>query len=285
MNIKKALKRGIKKIFYLNLSVKIGNKSFIVPIVKGVGIDNLKLKNDWFLLLLNKVSLPENSTFIDVGVNVGQTILKFRSRFNNPYLGFEINSNCVNYTRNLIRINKIKDISIFPVGLSDKDEVTVLNSTSEIVNCLSDATIVSDLRPNLYNDDDKSFAPVFKFDNLKLFDLGGNLSMVKIDVEGAEFEVINGMLETINNFRPLIVCEVLDYNSALTSVKLQDRANKLCDLIQSLSYDIYLIKHSYLTLKFEKISKINLVLWTSDSYELNDYLFVPIDKHFINLSK
>jgi len=107
--------------------------------------------------------------------------------------------------------------------------------------------------------------------------------MVKIDVEGAEFEVIKGMQETINKFRPLIVCEVLDYNSALTSVKLQDRANKLCDLIQSLSYDIYSIKHSDLTLKFEKISKINLVLWTPDSLEVNDYLFVPSVNGYIDL--
>jgi len=281
MNVKKMVKR----LLYFSIHKKIGNKSFIVPVVKGAGIQNLKLKNDWFCLLLDKVNLPENSTFIDVGVNVGQTILKFRSRFINPYLGFEINSNCVNYTRKLIKINGFKKISIFPVGLSDKDEVVVLNSNSEIDNVCTDSTIVPDLRPNKYSDDDKSFVPVYKFDNLKLLDSESNLSMVKIDVEGAEFEVINGMLETINKFHPLIVCEVLDYDSALTSAKLQDRANKLYDLIRRLSYDVYLIKYSGNTLNFENVSKINLVLWTPASEELNDYLFVPVDNRYIDLDK
>jgi len=39
------------------------------------------------------------------------------------------------------------------------------------------------------------------------------------------------MIETIKEHRPLITCEVLDYDSNLSSGKLQDKANKLYDLI------------------------------------------------------
>lgn len=278
------IKNFIKKFLYFKIRTKIGNKYFTVPIVKGVGRSNLKLKNDWFFNLLTKISLPEKSTFIDVGVNVGQTILKFRSLSDNPYLGFEINSNCVNYTRNLIKLNRIKDISIIPVGLSDKNELLTLYSNSEIDNCCEDSTIVSDLRPDRYSDDDKTFVPVYSFDSLNVFSFDNAISMIKIDVEGAELEVLYGMINTIRKFRPLIVCEVLDYNSALSSERLQQRADSLIDLINGLSYDVYSINHSGSNLKFERVSKIKLVLWSQSSLGLNDYLFVPKEKFYLDLN-
>ncbi|MEA4840949.1 MAG: FkbM family methyltransferase [Bacteroidales bacterium] len=278
------MKNLIKKVLYFKLPIKIGEKSFLIPIIKGVGINNLRLKNDWFIFLLNRINLPEHSYFIDVGVNIGQTLLKFRSHFDNPYYGFELNSNCVRYTRKLIKTNGIKDISIFPVGLSDKDEVVALFSNDDIDNCCTDSTIVQNLRPNRYTDNDKSFVPVFRFDNLKLLKAGDCLSMIKIDVEGAELEVIKGMIETIKEHRPLITCEVLDYyDSNLSSGKLQDKANKLYDLIRSLDYDVYAIKQSNSNLNFEKLSEIKLNLWTPESLKSNDYLFIPANNKYIYL--
>jgi FkbM family methyltransferase len=278
-----SIKSVIKRFLYFNLRIKLENKTFVVPIIKGIGAENLKLKNDWFIFLLNKVTLPENSTFIDVGVNIGQTILKFRSHYDNPYFGFEINSNCVSYARNLIKVNGFKNISILPVGLSNQDEVVVMNSNSDIDNCCTGSTIVSDLRPTFYREVDKSYVPVYKFDNLNILDPKSVVSMVKVDVEGAELDAISGMLEMIKKHQPLITCEILDFDSELTAEKLQDRASKLYDLMRSLNYDVYAIKHLETSLRFEKISEIKLVRWTPASLELNDYIFVPANNKYVNL--
>jgi len=282
-SITMSIKSVIKRFLYFNLRIKLENKTFVVPIIKGIGAENLKLKNDWFIFLLNKVTLPENSTFIDVGVNIGQTILKFRSHYNNPYFGFEINSNCVSYARNLIKVNGFKNISILPVGLSNQDEVVVMNSNSDIDNCCTGSTIVSDLRPTFYREVDKSYVPVYKFDNLNILDPKSVVSMVKVDVEGAELDAISGMLEMIKKHQPLITCEILDFDSELTAEKLQDRASKLYDLMRSLNYDVYAIKHLETSLRFEKISEIKLVRWTPASLELNDYIFVPANNKYVNL--
>lgn len=267
-----------------NIRVKIGGKSFIVPIRKGNGIWNLRIKNDWFLILLQYVNLPEGSTFIDVGVNTGQTILKFRSRFDHSYIGFEPNANCVNYVRVMNRINGFKNISIFPVGLSDKDEIVVLHTNNDIGNCATEGTIINDLRPTRYTEKDNSFVPVFKFDDINHLKPIERVSMIKIDVEGAELEVITGMADTIKRFQPLIVCEVLDYNSDLTSKILQDRANKLYNILQDLDYQVYLINHISSELKFEKKSSFELIQWTTASLDINDYLFVPHDHCFIDFT-
>jgi len=277
------VKEVIKRSLNFNFPVKIGNKIFIIPIRKGTGIRNLKLGNDWFLYLLKCVTIPKNSYFIDVGVNVGQTILKFRSNFDNPYLGFELNSNCVRYTRQLIKLNNIKDISIFPVGLSNDDEIVVMYSNKDIDNCCTDSTIVQDLRPNRYGDNDKSYAPVYKFDHLKLLKPEDSVSLIKIDVEGAELEVVEGMVETIRKSQPIITCEVLDYDSPLSAAILQERANKLYDFMQNLNYEVYAIRYEDSGLTFEHLSKIKLNPWTPASLDKNDYLFVPTHSENINL--
>lgn len=278
------IKRIVKRYINFKIPTKIGQRRFIIPIIRGTGIRNLQLNNDWFVQLLKRVNLPENTYFIDAGVNIGQTILKFRGYFDNPYLGFELNPNCVRYVRKLIRFNHLKNIAIYPVGLSNKEEVVIMYSNNDIENCCSDSTIVHDLRPNRYQESDKSFASVFSFDHLNLFKSEDRLSMIKIDVEGSELEVVEGMTETIRRHRPLIVCEILDYNSELTATLLQERADKLYHHITQLGYSVYFIRHEATGLVFEKISKIELVLWTPDSLEKNDYLFVPEGQTYIHLN-
>ncbi len=268
------IKGFVKFFLYLDLKIRLGDKRFIVPIIKGNGFQNLKLKGDWFLLLLEKVSLPGNSIFIDVGVNVGQTILKFRSHFQNPYIGFEPNPNCVLYTKKLIRANKFRDISIYPVGLSDKNDIAVFHSGHKPDNCCTDSTIVKELRPGYYTEQDKSFVPVYCFDSLKIIKEGDSVSMVKIDAEGAELEIIIGMKEMIERFHPLIVCEVLDYDSEETAGILQQRADSLFELIRGLDYKVYRIGRSGERLIFNEITRIDLTKWTASSEGSNDYLFV-----------
>jgi FkbM family methyltransferase len=73
--------------------------------------------------LIKKKQLPADGIFIDVGVNVGQTLLNFRSCYENPYWGFEPNPSCVYYLQTLIKKNKFKNTRIIPVGLSSQNEL------------------------------------------------------------------------------------------------------------------------------------------------------------------
>jgi len=273
----------LRKLLSFKVPIRIDKKYFIIPIIKGIGIDNLRLKNDWFISLLDRITLPENSYFMDVGVNVGQTILKFRGKFDNPYLGFELNLNCIRYVRKLIKINKINHISLFPVGLSNVDNIVVMLSGKDIDNCSSDSTIIDNLRPHRYQEHDRSFAPVLKFDNLKIIQPDECLSMIKIDVEGSELEVIEGLIETLKTHHPLIICEVLDYNSTLTADFLQERANKLYEILRSLDYEVYSIDHTDSKLKFRRITEFKLTQWTPASLHTNDYLFLPPKDKYFNL--
>lgn len=71
---------------------------------------------------LIKEMLPgTHGAFLDVGVNLGQTLMSFRSiDQERQYIGFEPNPECVAVTNRIIEINKIKDAIVIPLACADK---------------------------------------------------------------------------------------------------------------------------------------------------------------------
>lgn len=64
------------------------------------------------------------------------------------------------------------------------------------------------------------------------------ISFIKIDVEGAELDVIKGMKHSIIKYQPVIACEVLDCHNLSTYNFIQERATELSSLLLSLNYSI-----------------------------------------------
>jgi hypothetical protein len=71
-------------------------------------------------------------------------------------------------------------------------------------------------------------------------------TLVKIDVEGAELEVLNGMWRTIASSRPILLYELDDGDQ----VSFNLRWDKLDDLVRSFSYQIRRLERSYPSLKW-----------------------------------
>jgi FkbM family methyltransferase len=273
--IAKTLKlKRITERFNFTSSVTLNSKKFIIPIIKNMGFSNLKLKSDWFLQLLKQLNLPKDSSFIDIGVNVGQTLLTFKSCYNNPYWGFEPNSACVFYLNTLIDINNIKNANIIPLGLSSHNSVAKFYLKGDVDSA---ATTVNELRPDFYEVQNATYVPLFSFDSLELAEIN-NISLIKIDVEGAELEVLLGLTETIRKYQPRIICEILDYHADSSKQVMQERADKLFTHVSSLNYDIYRLVHTGNEIQTEKQDKIVLKQWTEESFDLNDYLLVPKGK-------
>lgn len=253
-------------------SVTCNNKRFKIPVVNNIGLSNFAVEDDgWFFQLVKSMQIPAGSSFIDVGVNVGQSLIAFRSCRDNPYYGFEPSPHCAFYLNKLIKLNNLRDVHLLPVGLSSSAEILKFYCKA---GADSSATMMGDLRPGHYSNDDVSYVPVFPFDELDLGETG-HISFIKIDVEGAELEVLTGLQNTLQKHNPVITCEVLDCHSAETNLHaLQERANRLVELVKSLNYTIYRIRPEN-GLNFDKIEEIILKQYDSQSQYLNDYLFLP----------
>lgn len=184
------------------------------------------------------------------------------------YLGFEPNSTCTAYVQKLIKINNFKNCTVQNVALSTGVGILQLEKDSVTDTC---ASVISSLRPNYFPDKEQ----VLSLD-YQSFYLEKNISFVKIDVEGAEYEVLKGMEKAILRYQPIITCEVLDSHCADAFIFTQERATKLCQMLKSWNYDIIRLQtESAFIVDYEKIDKIKIIQWTQHSYTYNDYIFYP----------
>ena len=176
--------------------------------------------------------------------------------------------------QNLVKINNFTDCHLENSALSDRKQQVLLGK-NEATD--SSASIIENLRPDYFKDSD--LINCISYDELKLND---KISFVKIDVEGAELEVLIGMEDAIKRFKPVILCEILDSFSEEVLDFTQSRADKLCKLLNSYGYAIIQIFQDGKKIKsYKQVETIKIQQWTLESYNLNDYLFYHKSNHEI----
>src|ERR1700682_1074969 len=90
------------------LSIKDCNPRLLLPLCVSTGFGNTFWKRSWKTEVIGRLASSDRGTFLDVGVNVGQTLLDVC--VTNPsarYLGFEPNISNVFYLREMIRANSL----------------------------------------------------------------------------------------------------------------------------------------------------------------------------------
>ena len=267
--------KSVSQYVNVNLSSSRNGRSFTIPLVNNIGLPNFASDKSWFVDFLKALKFSPDAAFIDIGANVGQCIIAFRSCYENQtYYGFEPSPHCAFYISKLVKANKLRNINLFPIGLSGSSGIMKFYAKDEAEQA---ATMVDDLRPGHYNSNDVSYIPVFPFDEIRPAEIT-EIGLIKIDVEGAELYVLNGLVETIKKFNPVIACEVLDCHSAETNLEThQERANAIVALMKSLGYRIFRIRLTG-KLDFDEIQEIKLKQYTPESHLQNDYLFLPAGK-------
>lgn len=203
--------------------------------IAGVGC---KVSETWLVDLLARILEEKKGAFLDVGVNVGQTLIKVKALDpERPYIGFEPNPVCVFYVNELIKHNRMRNCTICPVGLSAEDAILHLNFFTDNPTDGS-ASLVENFRPNVYS---RALVPVFRFESVEgLLDIG-DVGVVKIDVEGAELDVIKSLLGVIRHDRPIIFLEVLPVYSD-DNVSRKSKQEEMERIFFEASYRIYRVQ-------------------------------------------
>jgi FkbM family methyltransferase len=146
---------------------------------------------------------------IDVGVNVGTTILKFaKYSQGGKVFGFEPDIEMFARAKKNIALNNYKNISLIDKGLGSKATRVKLYKVHENnpgMNRVLDSS-------NLNDDYDFTEIEVIRLDDFVQDNNIEKIDLIKIDVEGYEFNVIQGSIDIIRNMRPIFFIELLDAN-------------------------------------------------------------------------
>lgn len=228
----------------------------------------------WKTHLIAKMVDRRPGTFVDVGANVGQTLLDFLSaRSSAAYVGFEPNPTCHKHLADFVAANGLDGCAIVPAALGARTGIATLHAGSEVD---AGATIIEFLRPQL----DRTPTTICMF---RLDDLAGTLSrepisVIKIDVEGAELEVLRGAGQTLKSAQPWVICEVLHRDAFADGDVYADRLANLRRFIAEVGYAILRIvpsAESATVAALEEVDDFPDKVWDTTSERECDYLLVP----------
>jgi FkbM family methyltransferase len=258
---------------------QMSRQEVVIPVIRTGGFKNVSWAMSWKSEILAHFVDAASGSFIDVGANLGQTLLDLYSISPKiAYIGFEPNIACAAYLKKLIQINVLRNYRVIPVALSDQNICRPLYLRR---GKLTDpcGSVIPDLRPNRVFDVDT--VPCFRFDDIQKWLKLGKIGFIKIDVEGAELEVLSGMKTTVKEYRPFILCEVLftDRNANITTSR--QRNEMLLELLTQMDYCVrQLVKSPDLAhvVDARKCREFASAYWSNENKELCDYLFIPNEK-------
>lgn len=261
-------KTGFFSAFNITLTKNIEGCKFKIPIINKTGYYNLYPHELWMDALLKDIFSNTDGSFADAGMNIGQTLLKAAAYGNKrKYIGFEPNPICFYCCQKIIELNSLDNFEIFPVGLYNTDGIMPLHMDNDYA---SGASVIEKFR-NKKERYTKSVNAVLKRgDDFFLNQRYGKIDILKIDVEGAEPEVVEGLQHTITADKPFIITEILPvYNLQTGNGKYRkQREDALLNILFQLGYRLYRIDEK--NVKLIPLSQIEV----HGSMSLTNYLFV-----------
>ncbi len=256
--IRREILVALSKIGLRKATVYRAGNAFRIPLIHGMGRYLFVTREPWRRKILRAIGQMNPDTLLDVGVNVGQTLLDMKEIMPTVrYIGFEPNPSCVSYVNELIKLQNFQQTSVMPFGLGSASSMRQLFSScqDDPSGSLSDREGVTTQPTSVY---------IKKGDEFFAREEVQEISFIKIDAEGHELHVLKGLRNSIEKHRPIIFCEVFSGN--------QSNSKGLYDFLQAADYQLFQQGNS---LSLETMSSENLF---NNPASRHDYIFAPRNK-------
>lgn len=167
---------GLRSQFYISGFNNIGH-------LKESFEENIQ---DWF-------KIREDETFIDIGANIGRYTVTLAKQAKKVYT-FEPFPETYECLVKNIKLNELTNVQPHQIALWDKEEIVKFNikNSSGLNSIVEPENAVYTIS-----------VPAFPLDYFGI----SQMHLVKIDVEGAEKEVLRGMAESLKIHRPRLIIE------------------------------------------------------------------------------
>jgi FkbM family methyltransferase len=155
-------------------------------------------------------ALPKGAVFLDVGAHIGTFTLKAARQVgpDGKVVAFEPNPESAALLRDNLSANHLDNVAVEEIACTDKDQELTLYAApikNTGASSLSHANAEYGDGPALRSFHVRGRPIDDVVAELKL----GRVDAIKMDVEGAELQVIRGAVETLKRFHPKIVLEMV----------------------------------------------------------------------------
>ncbi|MEO7115550.1 MAG: FkbM family methyltransferase [Caldimonas sp.] len=171
--------------------------------------------------------LREGDTMVDIGANIGMIALHARSLVGKTgrVICFEPNPECASAVEEHMKLNGIRNVEVRRCALASAPGTLTLNLTSEHSGTATLApvrgTVVKSIQvPVRVGDDElERVAP----------------KVIKIDVEGFELNVLQGLRKTLAKHKPILITELVDEHLARAGTS----TDEIHEFLQEFGYTPY----------------------------------------------
>lgn len=237
-----------------------------------------KTHEAWLDAAYKAALVAKEGAFIDVGANTGQTLIKLLSLDKRrQYVGFEPQLDCCFYIDQFIKQNNLDTHTLLPIGLSNYTGVTQLLKRRSDAD--TTASTIEGFRPNEFYKGEQTICVSIGDDIIPKLGLP-RVSTIKIDVEGGELEVIDGLKQTLRDNSPFVFFEVLNHFLVATGQRIpseiiefrEGRCRQIECILRNIGYSIFNILPDC---KLMEISQIQPRV--SNDLKITDYVAVHDD--------
>jgi FkbM family methyltransferase len=185
-------------------------------------------------------NLKEGDTFYDIGANVGFFSIIAAKLVGNTgkVYAFEPGEGNANSIRHNAQLNNFSQIEVIPKAVSHTSgSGQLLLAKYSGGHALATADAPPDLAGEVAVD-------LVSIDDLIAQNKIEPPNFVKVDVEGAELDVLKGMTETIKTYQPTVIYEIDDGDRTAYEHKYRELAN----FFEQLNYRVIQVENSYDTI-------------------------------------
>ena len=249
--------------------VDLSGVKFLIYLKNRGSIEEYILKEGEYeeeLLRIADNLIAPDTTIIDIGANIGFLSLYWAKKFNNcQVFSYEPTGYAFECLKTSKELNRLNNLKVFKLAAGDKScQGEVYSPTEKTYN-----KGLGSINFNADIEGDKTYVK----ETIDIVSLdehigqGKNVSLIKIDVQGTEINVLKGALKLIEKDKPSIIVEIDD--------SYYERPLKNRQTIEALfaaNYDFYRIKRGYAKRPYLFLEKVDLA--RAENVH-NDILMVP----------
>lgn len=170
--------------------------------------------------------LPSGGTYVDIGSNIGQHAL-FASIINpeGKVLSFEPLPKLYRQFLDSVNLNNLSNITIYNKACGEEESTMNINFSTKNMGGASLAEAAGR----------ESFETISVLQGDTILLSEPRIDLIKIDTEGFELEVLRGIINTIEKFKPILIIE---YSPILYKGERKENGRNILDLLELKGYEI-----------------------------------------------